>query len=68
MANTWIVNDYEAGEILRFKHKSISGLSALEAYIHYISPQLSEIEVKEAADDFNGEIWAADNIKDITIH
>lgn len=67
MAKLWLIKDNEAGKILRFAHKSVSWKPAMEAYVRFIAPWLTKTEVEESASDFNGEIWAADDIIDIVV-
>ncbi len=69
MAKTWIVNDYTRGQVVRFKYPAISPIVALKAYIHHIAPWLSkeELEEDDTLVNFDGEIWAADDIKDIAL-
>ncbi len=67
MALIWLVSDYELGKLRRFYYNAYSPKVALKAYIRHIAPSsLTEEEVESSLDDFNGEIWAAEDIEDIT--
>ena len=61
----WLVKDNELGEIFRFRTKTSNSYAALKLYLQRINPELTEQEADDAVKDFNGEIWAAKDIKDI---
>jgi len=63
----WLLKDNEQGETFRFSHPSEDWEVALKAYIKSHSPDLNREEIDAAADSFNGEIWPAISIIDITL-
>lgn len=61
---TWIIKDNEIGKILRYRSHHSDPDRALASYL-YSTSELTPSESREAADDFNGEIWSETDIQDV---
>lgn len=61
----WIIADHEANIVREFNCNTTNRRAALIAYLRWLNPKLPPEDFNEAADNFNGMIWPADQVEHI---
>jgi len=63
----WFIADNEANVVREFSCNTTNQKAALLAYLKWLDPNLPPRDYNEAIDNFNGEIWPANQVEHIDL-